>query len=169
MHAQPLSGRVNLGQRKLNIAISTIQEKVAGALNVTLEEINFDISTTEDVDLLWIKAENFDRLMQLIKEKRSAKATNREIIQVLTLAPETWSVKKVANFFNVTEYAARKARSLLQEKGILALPDKKREKTYLKIQLIWLKHYMKMMNFLDKCAGKKIMLVFSAILTNKND
>ena len=154
MHAQPLSGRVNLGQRKLNIAISTIQEKVAGALNVTLEEINLDISTTEDVDLLRIKAENVDRLMQLIKEKLSTKATNREVIQVLTLAPETWSVKKVANFFNVTEYAARKARSLLQEKGILALPDKKREKTYLKIQLIWLKNYMKMMNFLDKCAGK---------------
>ena len=80
MHAQPLSGRVNLGQRKLNIAISTIQEKVAGALNVTLEEINLDISTTEDVDLLRIKAENVDRLMQLIKEKLSTKATNREVI-----------------------------------------------------------------------------------------
>ena len=29
VHAQPLSERVNLGQRKLNTAISTIQEKVA--------------------------------------------------------------------------------------------------------------------------------------------
>ena len=66
--------------------------------------------------------------MQLIKEKLSTIKTNREIIQVLTLAPETWSIKKVANFFNVIEYAARKARSLVQEKGILALPDKKKEK-----------------------------------------
>ena len=33
VHAQPLSGRVNLGKRKLNTAISTIQEKVARALN----------------------------------------------------------------------------------------------------------------------------------------
>ena len=33
---------VNLGKRKFNIAISTIQEKVARALNVTLEEINLD-------------------------------------------------------------------------------------------------------------------------------
>ena len=52
VHAQPLSGRVNLGKRKLNTAISTIQEKVARALNVTPEEINLDTSTTEDVDLL---------------------------------------------------------------------------------------------------------------------
>ena len=74
------------------------------------------------------KAKNFDRLMQLIKEKLSTIKTNREIIQVLTLAPETWSIKKVANFFNVSEYAVRKTRSLVQEKGILTLPDKKREK-----------------------------------------
>ena len=66
--------------------------------------------------------------MQLIKEKLSTIKTNREIIQVLTLAPETWSIKKVENFFNVTECGARKARSLVQEKGILALHDKKKEK-----------------------------------------
>ena len=67
VHAQPLSARVNLGKRKLNTAIFTIQEKVARVLNVTPEEINLDTSTTEDVDLLRIKAENFDKLMQLIK------------------------------------------------------------------------------------------------------
>ena len=106
--------------------------------------------------------------MQLIKEKLSTIKTNREIIQVLTLAPETWSIKKVANFFNVTEYAAHKARSLVQGKGILALPDKKRENIYLKIQLIWLKHSMKTINFLGKCLEKK-MLVFLAIPTNKNN
>ena len=66
--------------------------------------------------------------MQLIKEKLSTIKTNREIIQVLTLAPETWSIKKVANFFNVTEYAACKVRILAQEKGILALPHKKGKK-----------------------------------------
>ena len=123
-----MPGRVNLAKRKLNTAISTIPEKVTRALHVTPEEINLDTSTTEDVDLLLIKAENFDRLMQLIKKEFSTIKTNREIIQVLALPPETWSIKKVANFFNVTEYAACKARSLVQEKGILALPDKKGKK-----------------------------------------
>ena len=95
--------------------------------------------------------------------------TNREIIQILTLIPEAWSIKKVANFLNVILYAAHKARSLVQEKGIFALHDKGREKTYLKIQLIWLKYSMKMIIFLDKYLEKKIMLVFPAIPTNKND
>ena len=98
LHAQQLSGRVIVGKRKLNIAISTMQEKIARALNVTQEEINLDISATEDVNLLLIKAENFDRLMQLIKEKLSTIKTNREIIQVLTLALETWSFKNSSKF-----------------------------------------------------------------------
>ena len=69
VHAQSLSGRVNFGKRKVNTATSTIQEKVARALNLIPEEINLDTSTNEDVDLLGITAENFNRLMQLIKEK----------------------------------------------------------------------------------------------------
>ena len=123
-----MSGRINLGKRKINTAISTIQEKVARLLNVTPEEINLDTSTIEDIDLLWIKAEHFDSLMQLIKEKLSTIKTNREIIQVITLTSEIWSIKKVANLFNVTKYAARKARSLVPEKEILALPDKEKGK-----------------------------------------
>ena len=42
VHAQSLSGRVNLGKRKLNTAIYNIQEKVTRALNMTPEEINLD-------------------------------------------------------------------------------------------------------------------------------
>ena len=83
VHAQPLSGRVNLGKRKLNTATSTIQEKVARTLNVTPEEINLDTSTTEDVDLLRIKEENFDRLMQLIKKL----STIRQIEKLFRFSP----------------------------------------------------------------------------------
>ena len=109
VHAQPLSASVNLGEKNLMLFLQCKRK---------LLEINLDTYTTEDVDLLRIKAENFDSLMQLIKEKLSTIKTKREIIQVLNLAPETWSVK----------YVARKARSLVQKKGALALPDKKREK-----------------------------------------
>ena len=119
-----------------------------------------DTSNTEDFFKLQIKAECFDWLIQLIKEKLSTIKTNKEIIQVLILAPETWSFKKVANFFNVTEYAAFKARSLVQEKGIFALTDKKEGKTYLEMQLIWLQHSMKTMNFFNKCLEKRSCYCF---------
>ena len=41
------------------------------------------LSTTDDFDLLQIKAENFDRLLQLTKEKFSAIKANTEIISQL--------------------------------------------------------------------------------------
>ena len=129
VHAQPLSERVNLGTRKLNTAISTIQEKIARALNVAPEEINLDTNNAEDVDLLRIKEVNSDRLMQLTKERLSTIRTNKEIIQVLTLAPETSSIKNAVNFFNVIEYTACKALSLVQKKEVLVFPNKKRGKT----------------------------------------
>ena len=156
VHAQPLFRSATLGKRKLNTAISTIQEKIARALTVTPDEINLDTSTTEDVDLLRMNEENFDRLMQLIKEKLATIKTNREVIQVLTLAPEIWSIKKLANFFNVTEYAARKTKSLVQEKGSWLYLTKKGKKTYLTIYLIWLKYSMNMMKFLDRCLEKRL-------------
>ena len=43
-----LSGRVNLGKRKRNTAISAIQENIVRVLNVMPEEINVDTSTTEN-------------------------------------------------------------------------------------------------------------------------
>ena len=42
-----------------------------------------DANATKDVDLLQMKAENFDRLMKLIKDNLSIIKTNREIIQGL--------------------------------------------------------------------------------------
>ena len=86
---------------------------------------------------------------------------------MLTLAPET-SIKKVANFFDVTEYAAHKARSLVQEKGILALPDKK-GKNLSQDAINLVKAFYEDNKFSQQMPAKKIMLVFPAIPTNKND
>ena len=47
-----MSVRINLGKRKLNTAISTIQEKIARVLNLISEEINLDTRTTENVEML---------------------------------------------------------------------------------------------------------------------
>ena len=52
VHVQSMSGRINLGKRKLNTAISTIQEKIARVLNLISEEINLDTRTTENVEML---------------------------------------------------------------------------------------------------------------------
>ena len=71
-----------------------------------------------------------------------------------------------------------KLEVLFRKKGSwLYLTKRKREKTYLNIQLIWLKHSMKMMTFLKKCLEKKDYVSVSSntykqkrlILSNLNE
>ena len=58
--------------------------------------------------------------MELMREKLNEKSlANSRKIQILTLAPESWSRASVAKFFNVSEYMVREARMLAKEKGIL--------------------------------------------------
>ena len=62
----------------------------------------------------WIKkkkAENFDEIMSLIKDKILC-SDKRTIVQLLTLAPPRWSILEVQNNFAVTEYQAKIARQI---------------------------------------------------------
>ena len=58
--------------------------------------------------------------MDPIKEKRNV-SNKRTKIQLLTLAPTTWSINEIKSFFSVTEYQAKKLRKLFKEKGVLAI------------------------------------------------
>ena len=107
--------------------------------------------------------------MQLIKGNCSTIKTNQEIIQVLTLAPVNWTIKKVANFFNVTENAARKARSLVQGKGIIGCTWQKNGKNLSQDAINLAKVFYGDDAFSQQMPGKKIILVFLAIPINKNN
>ena len=68
------------------------------------------------------KANDLDKLVELMKEKLKV-SNKREKIQILTLTPESWSLRKTAKEFKVSKATARKARILREEKGILAVPQ----------------------------------------------
>ena len=63
----------------------------------------------------------------LVKEKLTTAAYS-EKIQILTLAPDSWSRRYCAEHFNVSEYLVRTARELKKIKGILAKPAQKQGK-----------------------------------------
>ena len=56
-------------------------------------------------------------------KERLLDVPKREIVQILTLAPASWSRNKIAETFQVSEYMVRKARTLAKEEGICSLPD----------------------------------------------
>ena len=68
------------------------------------------------------KARDLDKLVELMKKK--LKISNRsKTLQVLTLVPDSWSVRKAATEFNVSKQTIQKARVLKHQKGILEMPD----------------------------------------------
>ena len=85
-------------------------EKLTEALSYTgLSEAHTDQDGKEKIQQL---KENFETL------------TNAsEKLQLLTVLPKSWSVKKIEEEFHVSSYLARKSKRLTQEKGILSLPN----------------------------------------------
>ena len=60
--------------------------------------------------------------VEMMKEKFKL-SNNREKIQILTLIPDSWSLRKTAKEFHVSKATAQKARRLREEKGILEMPQ----------------------------------------------
>ena len=86
-------------------------------------------STMNKLEVLTIeqKAEQFDKLMGLIREKISH-STKQKQLQLLTLAPETCSRETIADFFGVSEYLVRESRELFKKNVILAEIEGKKGK-----------------------------------------
>ena len=53
-------------------------------------------------------------------------SSKQEQVQILTITPESWSIRRTCQEFEVSEHLVRKARKLWCEKGILAKPDAKK-------------------------------------------
>ena len=58
--------------------------------------------------------------------KKFPTATRSEKMQILTVLPKSWSIKRIQEEFNTTNFMARQAKELVKEKGVLAMPDLKR-------------------------------------------
>ena len=66
------------------------------------------------------------KIIQRLKVKFRETKRRSEQLQVLTVLPKSWLVKKVQQEFSVSEYLARQSKKLVEESGILSLPDPSR-------------------------------------------
>ena len=58
-------------------------------------------------------------MIQQLKEKFQETEKRSEQVQVLTVLPKSWSVKKIQQEFGVSEYLVRQSKKLVEERGIL--------------------------------------------------
>ena len=91
-----------------------------------IEQINQQPSTSQEDDP---RLRDYETLMCLLKEKLDDDSikSNRKI-QLLTIAPFSWSRKKISEYFNVSEYMVKEARKITKNEGILELPQPKKGK-----------------------------------------
>ena len=60
-----------------------------------------------------------------LKEKFKTTTHRREKMQILTVLPKSWLLRKMMQEFGVSNYMARCAKKLVAEKGILSTPNLK--------------------------------------------
>ena len=105
---------------KLKNDLSTVYKVAADELAVPeSEQIEMEVKE---------KAAELDRLYDLMKGKLQNASTPNQI-QIMTLAPDSWSREYCSKFFKVSEYVVRTARELKKIDGILAKPTPKKGKT----------------------------------------
>ena len=129
LHGISSNKRQSTAKRKLSKIVKNVEINVAEVYNIDVSEVSESkISINRDVQQ---KANNFDRLMVLIKEKIKDCRSYQKKLQLLTLCPDSWSRKYASEYFGVSEYLVRKSRSLKGEKGILAESEPKAGKSLL--------------------------------------
>ena len=83
---------------------------------------------TEALKRTIISRETIDdgsEMIQQLKEKFQSTPQRSEELQILTVLPKSWSLKKIQQEFGVSNHMARTSKDLVKEKGVLSLPGPK--------------------------------------------
>ena len=132
LHAVASHSKVQYGKRKIHQVKGKLEEKrlslqsqVAASLTVSTESLEeHKEHLPENLEEMVQKSKDLDQLIFLMKEKLKTSNRTRKI-QILTMIPPSWSIKKAQEAFSVSASIVRTARKLSEEKGILELPDRK--------------------------------------------
>lgn len=127
-HSMPKHRRVSYANAKLDSAVGTFKQSFATAVGIKDSDLVLNRKDTADKSTkeLERKASDLDKLTEEMREKLIVgTSTYREKVQILTLVPESWTIKYASNYFEVSEYLIRQARELKRSSGILAIPEKK--------------------------------------------
>ena len=69
------------------------------------------------------ETDDVGEIIKQLKERFRTTTKNSEKVQILTILPKSWPIRKIQNEFGTTNYMARKAKDLVREKGVFATPN----------------------------------------------
>jgi len=71
------------------------------------------------------ETDNEGKIIKQLKERLRTTTKNSEKVQILTILPKSWPIRKIQSEFGATNYMAWKAKDLVREKGVFATPNLK--------------------------------------------
>lgn len=141
-----LTSRVNYFKRKSESADKAVKRKLHLVSESTLSDSMLSEVTQSDDESEMIKQ---------LKEKFSNITKRSEKIQILTVLPKSWSIRKIESEFNVSNYMARKTKKIVKEKGILSMPNPKSGKVLSKTTVDTVKLFYNDEKISRSMSGKK--------------
>ena len=109
-------------KHKLVQVQKVVAKRIATVLSVKESELTKDESKSDiDKNNEELKARDSDHLVECTKKKLETANRHRKL-QILTLAPKSWSIRKVAKEFGVSKKTIQKAKKLKEEKGTAVYP-----------------------------------------------
>ena len=120
VHLPKASNKPSLGKRKIKQVEEAVIKKLATALDVT--ESDLVAPKNEVLKEIQTKAGDLDFLVECMKEKLKV-FNSRQQLQILTLTPKSWSLRKAEKEFSVSKDKIQNANFLRDQKGIIAYPD----------------------------------------------
>jgi len=103
------------------VASAKLKEKI----KIAVEGIPME--TEEEEENNDPSPDDMSRLLEAIKQKLKVPGISiNSKVQLLTLVPESWSLRKAHDFFGESIHLLKKARDLRKERGIIATPAKYR-------------------------------------------
>ena len=166
LHKVVQHSQASTAKNKLDRAVEVLKTSMSDAYVVSTDQL----ASSESVNVISEteqKASELDRLHNLMKEKLTT-TTYSEKIQILTLAPDSWSCRYWAEHFTVSKYLERTARELKKVKGILAKPAQKQGKVISQNTNDLVLSMYEDDEFTQQISGKKAMLAWQKEFINRN-
>ena len=127
LHSVALERKTGYGKRKLEKINDSVKSKLCKVLQLD-DALPAEKSENEEIGNEIQFA--FQSMISKIKNKiQDSSSTRAEKIQVLTMAPENWSRKKVSEVFGVSERLARDAKQQGSNSSVCSLPPPRKGKS----------------------------------------
>lgn len=62
-------------------------------------------------------------IIDQLKEKLKSTTNNNDKIHMLTILPKSWTLRKIVEEFNISNFMARRVKLLVEEKGVFSTPE----------------------------------------------